>query len=390
MFKNYTFYVLIVCVLIFSCEKKSTKSCIKTINLKESNEVKKISLSDLDIQDIKYVPLETNSESLLTSIQEVFCDGEYYFLTISSSVLKFDLNGSFLMPIGKEGKGPGEFLDCTDVSFDPKTKKIYILCTRLSKVFIYNYQGHFIKTIKTPRGVTSISCIQNGVLFYCINMDGSVEDSFYIYDEDGLQIKAFPNKYKFDYRRYGVFFPYECLSYEWQGNVFIKEIYSDTILSLKNNHFSPETILDRGGKTFPVSAKNDMKDFGDMQKVTNKYVIDYKLLRFGRYLYLEYGYHGTAYLVLYDFKKEVHHISKLEEGISNDYDNGLKFYPKNGFGSNHILSWFSAIDLKAHVASKVFQKSTPNYPEKKKQLIKLANSLTENDNPVLMLVKLKE
>ena len=32
----------------------------------------------------------------------------------------------------------------------------------------------------------------------------------------------------------------------------------------------------------------------------------------------------------------------------------------------------------------------PKYPEKKKQLEKLANSLNENDNPVLMLVKLKE
>jgi len=30
------------------------------------------------------------------------------------------------------------------------------------------------------------------------------------------------------------------------------------------------------------------------------------------------------------------------------------------------------------------------HPEKKKELEKLANSLDENDNPVLMLVKLKE
>jgi hypothetical protein len=35
------------------------------------------------------------------------------------------------------------------------------------------------------------------------------------------------------------------------------------------------------------------------------------------------------------------------------------------------------------------KKITSKYPEKKKELEKLANSLNENANPVLMLVKLK-
>ena len=35
------------------------------------------------------------------------------------------------------------------------------------------------------------------------------------------------------------------------------------------------------------------------------------------------------------------------------------------------------------------KKITPKYSEKKKALEKLANSLDENDNPVLMIVKLK-
>ncbi len=47
-------------------------------------------------------------------------------------------------------------------------------------------------------------------------------------------------------------------------------------------------------------------------------------------------------------------------------------------------------ELKQYVESDAFKNSTPKYPEKKKQLEQLANSLNENDNPVLMLVKLKE
>ncbi|MDP3445144.1 MAG: hypothetical protein Q8T08_19970 [Ignavibacteria bacterium] len=54
------------------------------------------------------------------------------------------------------------------------------------------------------------------------------------------------------------------------------------------------------------------------------------------------------------------------------------------------MGFVNSYELKAHVASTAFKDSNPKYPEMKKELEKLANSLNENDNPVLMLVKLKE
>ena len=46
--------------------------------------------------------------------------------------------------------------------------------------------------------------------------------------------------------------------------------------------------------------------------------------------------------------------------------------------------------IKVRVASNEFKNSSPKYPEKKKELEKLANSLKETDNPVLMMVRLKK
>ena len=54
-----------------------------------------------------------------------------------------------------------------------------------------------------------------------------------------------------------------------------------------------------------------------------------------------------------------------------------------------LISWTDAYKLKTYLKSEAFQSSTPKYPEKKKELERQANSLDENDNPVLMLVKLK-
>lgn len=46
------------------------------------------------------------------------------------------------------------------------------------------------------------------------------------------------------------------------------------------------------------------------------------------------------------------------------------------------------IKLKTYIASKEFRESEPLYPEKKRELESLANSLKETDNPVLVLVRL--
>ncbi len=81
------------------------------------------------------------------------------------------------------------------------------------------------------------------------------------------------------------------------------------------------------------------------------------------------------------------------QGITNDIDGGPPFPPFyyfQGKGEEILIGWIHAFSLKTHVESEAFKNSNPKYPEKKKQIEKLAASLDENDNPVLMLVKLKE
>ena len=70
-------------------------------------------------------------------------------------------------------------------------------------------------------------------------------------------------------------------------------------------------------------------------------------------------------------------------------DGGQNIIPKTIKDDNTIIAWMDPLKLKAHVDSEVFKNSTPKYPEKKKELERLANSLKETDNPVLVLVKLK-
>ena len=70
-----------------------------------------------------------------------------------------------------------------------------------------------------------------------------------------------------------------------------------------------------------------------------------------------------------------------------------QFFPKSYFSENdneYLLGLVHPYYLKNYISTNEFKNSIPKYPEKKKELEKLANSLKENDNPVLMLVRLKE
>lgn len=77
------------------------------------------------------------------------------------------------------------------------------------------------------------------------------------------------------------------------------------------------------------------------------------------------------------------------QGLINDLDGGPNILPLTIKDDNTIVGCVDALQLKNHVSSEAFKNSTPKYPEKKKEPEKLAASLKETDNPVLMLVTLK-
>jgi len=66
-----------------------------------------------------------------------------------------------------------------------------------------------------------------------------------------------------------------------------------------------------------------------------------------------------------------------------------KFHPKS-CKEGKLFSWISLKALKKHVSSEEFKNLVVNNPEKKEALRKLADSLSETDNPVLIIVTPKE
>jgi len=391
--------ILIFLLPLISCQKTRYKDNPKliTYKLKKLPKTSEVRLSDLNAINIKYIPLETNEQCLITGINDllsgnrIIAGGRFFLTKYWNTILEFKYDGSFVNRIGTVGRGPNEITTVYDVNIDKRNQSIYFLCDRGRKLNIYSEKGEFVKSFQIPFYSNEFTFTKNSILCYSENHFGNVENSYALIDTNALIIQKYPNKYPFK-KHDGYFIWHENLFYRFNSRVFKKEVYSDTIYVFEDMRFKPHLVIEVGEKLMTPAARSEF----DGQYLLKNYVDPLNLFEFGNYIYYEFIYRyvipdDVLILGFIGSKKDnFRALFNTGQGIINDLDGGPNILPKTIKDENTIIGWIDALKLKAHVASDVFKNSSPKYPEKKKELEKLANSLKETDNPVLILVSLKK
>lgn len=96
------------------------------VNLKNSiNNINTLELSDL-CSEVKYVPLETNPSSLFHEIRQIAVTDSFVFISDFNSLFQFDINGRFIRKIGRQGRGPEEYIFIRDVCVNEDNNTIII------------------------------------------------------------------------------------------------------------------------------------------------------------------------------------------------------------------------------------------------------------------------
>ena len=228
---------------------------------------------------------------------------------------------------------------------------------------------------------------------YFENTQGNIENSFVVIDTLGRIIKNLPNKYPFTPNKKGVIgIGRENLFYRFNNQLFKKEVYSDTVYVFENMVFKPQLVIAVGNRLLTPEARAQY----DLFYLGGNYIRPVNLFEFGDYIYYEYTYavipktNNLIYGFIGSKTTDFRAFINAEQGLLNDLDGGPNILPKTIKDDKTVISWIDALQLKAHVASDTFKNSTPKFPEKKRELEKLANNLKETDNPVLVLVKMKK
>ena len=393
----YLFLNPILLVLLLGCSAPSPKNQNKVkddlyiIDVESVYEkTEDILLSEVST-NINYIPLETLPDNLLSGINQIEITESYIFVSDRNKLLQFTREGRFIRQIGNIGRGPGEYTSIMNFAINEESNMI--LVNGEHRFNMYDLNGNFKHEIHNPPGGSFIIYKPNRIAFYCINYTGQ-PINLIITDQELKPLFEFQNHDP----RPQTSLKFNAPLYSYDKELYIKENFNDTLFSVKDSvqlaHIifnEKELLLD---KDFDLISTGNVSDLIDqIDKVKNK-LMTKSIFESKRFVFTEYkigvGPRDVRYMrVLFD-KKSNNTYATDNDGFINDVDGGVKIWPLKICQDSLMVNYLDAFAFKDYVSTDAFKNSNPKYPEKKKQLEQLANSLDINDNPVLMLVKLKE
>jgi hypothetical protein len=388
--KILVFFSLIVFIGFTSC-KKEQKNSLRTIDLVHAGEMQKVNLSQF-ASDISYIPLSTSEEDLVSFIVKVVRTDSSYFVSDGRDLYRFSSEGDYICKIGHRGKGGEEFLTVADFGVDQSKGMVYVL--GFTKIQVYNEEGNYVKTIKLDKDLYGLIMrleLWNGNFLCSLgNPSGKSSDMLLWLNDGGKLIKAFKNTYRFNRRDSAIMFNRnEFLFYSFDGTLQSKNIHSDTVRTFSDGQFLPKFVFEQGQERFTPEVQGSGKEYISHM---DDYINFTGLFETPHYLWAEYRLHKKLYGIIAAKATDKQYVYDAKTGLTDDLGGGPGFKPIKELtidGQEYLLGWITPLELKTYVSSDDFSQAKALLPEKKKQMETLAGQLNENDNPVLVLAKLK-
>lgn len=432
-------YSLLVLSLFVGCKQRSTKmeqdlnNSVKNINLINglSELVPTLLLSDAASR-IEVVALETSKNSLLNdNIGEIIVTKQYIFISdlTDNRILRFSRDGKFMNKIGIIGQGPEEYVRMTRFTVDEANENIYILSS-VQGIKVYKFDGSFNRIVTNGKKVSDLCYGANvGLISYGNDLFLSLhlpvieqKDSLWSFIQTDTSFNIKRQFYNPSYigREKEIcehHAPYSGWVNYWTGGKASIDFYGerfgmkyadvDTIyqFDFTKNDFEPIYSLELGDRPdFEMSHLwiKDRKFFDYL------WVYDYYNSK--DYLYFTAAKSDKIYNICYDKKNgKVKSTEKQGEIFKRQFPGfntpflrmDAPFSLKNDLcgGGDFIVEykslgkyWVSAVlpaDLLEKVDVEALKKESVKDEKAKQQLLHVLGNVTEEDNPILMIVTLK-
>jgi len=432
--QSWKMLVLVFTIIFYSgCRTPEPQSELIEINIERNvQNVKPLSICDLN-GELRYIPLRGNSVQLRTIILTDFYQ-DLMLATDRFTCVLCDLQGNIVAKIGNRGKGPGEYSLIMSMKFGAHGR-IYLQDGRIFNE--YDLKGNYLRMFKPAVNPEKITAVGGGTMYswapyndslfigQVANDSGKEKYKAVFFNEMGKTVFAIPNHIFLNKAQ-----PYsdsnnsDAWIYELEGKTYFKELYNDTVFRVNDQFvFEPAYYFNFGKYGLPKSVR-ELPMSGRTEE-REKYIGMRGIYETSQYLFLDcdfrnhspakrsepfkykdplagqdkiWWFYPAGMLGIYDkssnelvFAEPVKSDDNLtNDGLYNDYDGGVHFYPRTRVNDSTLAMWVDAWEFKLHVASRAFKNSTPKYPEKKKELERLATGLNDSDNPVLILCTFKK
>lgn len=396
------YFFLAFLLLVYSCtdNKHLLENSYTVISLTDFKFDSKLKMSNF-VESIEAIPLETTPECLIGEIKRiVFQNGRYYMSVTNgysnARILVFDELGKYLLKIDNRGQGQGEYLDLSDFILTPKSE---IKVAAYKKIVTYDSVGNFIREVPIGNYAREI---------YPISDDEYVMSYFDIQAHENRALCLVDSKdrisaefFKMCPREIGKMESFIRLNtfHECENEVYFNYPLCDTIFEIKNEEVIPAYYVDLGNKKVVydlVEEKDGLNEILD--KISKK---DYfELLGFQvrpDFLYLGIGDNESKAYIAFYFKKDNriiggHYIVDDLFFVNNYISLKYKYMPRNMDGDyllwpldpSFLLNGYDQYKTNLSVAE------WNQFCQKHKKLTDMCGQLSEDDNPVLLRVRVRK
>jgi hypothetical protein len=176
--------------------------------------------------------------------------------------------------------------------------------------------------------------------------------------------------------------------YSYQREIRFKELGSDTLFTVFEEELIPYAILNLGKRKLNLDTSVNLSlinanPLGQEGKIWVR-----ELFEDVDNLYIGFMKHDFQNMLFGYYNKQSNTVKVIgEDGFQNNIDGGLPFFPKFVSNDSIMVSWVTAFDLREHVLNGNVSEKRRLYGQKYDDLVKLANSLDDQSNPVVVFVK---
>ena len=392
------FYSLIAGAVLWSCIQKSNENSsvieidghkVHYVDISDVKDTITKSLSDF-VTVISYIQLETNSECLIS--QGKWTIGEKYLLIFvqKEGLLQFTRNGKFIRKLISVGKGPRE------ISSYRATAAIYgknhlIIQSGRERSYLLHIDlntGEFLENIPVSLKGSLMNIEVKDSTIYCAPLvHGDIgAGKYYLFSQtfSGKLIDTIPAPLQ------QVHINGEDLLYRVNNTFHYRPVKNDTVFTVNHETLEPYYIFHTG-----KDPKDKKTRAGDISYMITTDTQNYFIIR--RYTTTkveEFDDGGGKGIKTYG---EVHYIfidkksgraSIISPTFYNDlYGKNFRYYPYTVFNSEHFLLSIDAVSLLKTIDR--IKKDDSVIIKNRDQLIALSKKVSEEDNPILILGKVK-
>ena len=388
--KNLYVLLLCMCSLAGFAQPNPIEIKIDPKNMPEGD----LRMSDL-IESIEYIPLETTDESILDDnlvydLNDNHVVAGYYN---GEAVCLFNHKGKFVRTIGQKGAGPEEYLYISQLFIDPNNRYIIVI-DGLKKIY-YNMEGKFLYS--SPLSVDNRD--RKNELFFREQFLRVAESylyrdsSYYVFeieDAKGKIIKQAVRSVlvpKLDNKEFRLSFAthnIDC-SYVYKNEPHVREVLNDTIYRIDGvNNFIPKYVIHLGKYKITPDMQGNVTHYWELTE--NCFVIK-RIVETSRYLLMDCAYKNNKLYCYYDKQKKRMFRFLCKTGFPNDFDGGVNMdYPEQ---ENNMFHTYFPVEQ--FLDSQQQSKLEPRGPQSAVRAFeKLVKKVDPDDNPIIMIVKLKE